>query len=180
MIRPGGSSAQAIIRARIQFKIDEGCTAAGWPPPWTTRSGRKSAPSGGTPRGTGCDAADSVLHRRNHVNRYRKLDDRAEAYRVALDCTPPGNWSFTTPPSTGVCSIPSRACRRDVGDRVQGAGPGLPQGRKPSREGAAEVYQRLRRGANAAAAAISWRFTAKEAKARLRRLYSDTSDLTRP
>ena len=51
MIRAGRSSAQAITRARILIKIDEGWTAPPrWPPHWTCRSGPCSAPSGGMPR----------------------------------------------------------------------------------------------------------------------------------
>ena len=50
MIRAGRSSAQAITRARILIKIDEGWTAPRWAPHWTCRSGPCSAPSGGMPR----------------------------------------------------------------------------------------------------------------------------------
>ena len=34
------------------------------------------------------EGLDEVLRRRNQVNRYRKLDDRAEAHLIALACTP--------------------------------------------------------------------------------------------
>ncbi len=34
------------------------------------------------------DGLDEVLHRRNQVNRYRKLDDRVEAHLIALACSP--------------------------------------------------------------------------------------------
>ena len=89
MVRPGRSSAQAITRARILLKID-----AGWP------FGKLRIHPGG--RGSGHPGAhgvpgqaaicreglDEVLHRRNQVNRYRKLDGRAEAHLIALACSP--------------------------------------------------------------------------------------------
>ena len=51
MIRAGKNSAQAITRARILPKIDEGCTARPrLPQSWRCRSGRCSVPSGGMPR----------------------------------------------------------------------------------------------------------------------------------
>ena len=31
---------------------------------------------------------DEVLRHRNHINRYRKLDDLAEAHLIALACCP--------------------------------------------------------------------------------------------
>ena len=34
------------------------------------------------------EGLDEVLQRRNHVNRYRKLDDRSEAHLIALACSP--------------------------------------------------------------------------------------------
>ena len=34
------------------------------------------------------EGLDEVLHRRNQVNRYRKLDERAEARLIALACSP--------------------------------------------------------------------------------------------
>ena len=34
------------------------------------------------------EGLDEVLRRRYQVNRYRKLDDRAEAHLIALTCTP--------------------------------------------------------------------------------------------
>ncbi len=34
------------------------------------------------------EGLDEALRRRNQVNRYRKLDDRAEARLIALACTP--------------------------------------------------------------------------------------------
>ena len=34
------------------------------------------------------EGLDEVLQRRNQVNRYRKLDDRGEAHKIALACSP--------------------------------------------------------------------------------------------
>ena len=84
MIRSGRSSAQAITRARILLKVDEGWTAAQVASALDVsertvfRVKRRYAEEG----------LDEVLQRRNQVNRYRKLDDRAEAHLMALACTP--------------------------------------------------------------------------------------------
>ena len=83
MIRSGRSSAQAITRARILLKVDEGWTAAQAAAALDVsertvfRIRRRYADEG----------LDAVLHRRNQVNRYRKLDDRAEAHLIALACS---------------------------------------------------------------------------------------------
>ena len=79
MIRSGRSSAQAITRARILLKTDEGWTAAQAAAALDVsertvfRAKRRYAEEG----------LDEVLWRRNQVNRYRKLDDRAEAHLIA-------------------------------------------------------------------------------------------------
>ncbi len=84
MIRSGRSSAQAITRARILLKIDEGWTATQVAAALDIsertvfRAKRRYAEEG----------LDEVLHRRNQVNRYRKLDDRPEAHLIALACSP--------------------------------------------------------------------------------------------
>ena len=84
MIRSGRSSAQAITRARILLKVAEGWTAAQVAAALDVsertvfRIRRRYAE----------DGLDAVLHRRNQVNRYRKLDDRAEAHLIALACGP--------------------------------------------------------------------------------------------
>ena len=84
MIRSGRSSAQAITRARILLKVAEGWTAAQVAVALEVsertvfRIRRRFAEEG----------LEAVLHRRNQVNRYRKLDDRAEAHLIALACSP--------------------------------------------------------------------------------------------
>ena len=72
MIRAGRSSAQAITRARILHKTDEGWTASQVAAALDIsertvfRAKRRYAEEG----------LDEVLRHRNQVNRYRKLDDR--------------------------------------------------------------------------------------------------------
>ena len=84
MIRSGRSSAQAITRTRILLKIDEGRTAAQVAAALDVsertvfRAKRRYFEEG----------LDEVLRCRNQVNRYRKLDDRAEAHLIALACSP--------------------------------------------------------------------------------------------
>ena len=84
MIRSGRSSAQAITRTLILLKTDEGWTAAQVAAALDVsertvfRAKRRYAEEG----------LEEVLRRRNQVNRYRKLDDRAEAHLIALACTP--------------------------------------------------------------------------------------------
>ena len=75
MIRAGRSSARAITRARILLKTDQGWTASQVAAALDSsertvfRAKRRYAEEG----------LDEVLRRRNQGNRYRKLDDRAEA-----------------------------------------------------------------------------------------------------
>ena len=86
MIRAGRSSAQAITRARILLKTDEGWSASQVAAALDIsertvfRAKRRYAEEG----------LDEVLQRRNQVNRYRKLDDRGEAHLIALveSCSP--------------------------------------------------------------------------------------------
>ena len=84
MIRAGRSSAQAITRARILLKTDEGWTASQVAAALDIsertvfRAKRRYAEEG----------LDEVLRHRNQVNRYRKLDDRTEAHLIALACSP--------------------------------------------------------------------------------------------
>ncbi len=84
MIRAGRSSAQAITRARILLKTDEGWTAAQVAAALDVsertvfRAKRRYAEEG----------LDEVLRHHNQVNRHRKLDDRGEAHLIALACSP--------------------------------------------------------------------------------------------
>ena len=84
MIRAGRNSAQAITRARILLKIDEGWTASQVAAALDVsertvfRAKRRYAEEG----------LDEVLRHRNQVNRRRKVDDRVEAHLMALACSP--------------------------------------------------------------------------------------------
>ena len=84
MMRAGRSSAQAITRARILLKTDEGWTASQVAAALDIsertvfRAKRRYAEEG----------LDEVLRHRNQVNRSRKLDDRGEAHLIALACSP--------------------------------------------------------------------------------------------
>ena len=83
MIRAGRNPTQAITRARILLKTDEGWTAARVAAAMDVsertvfRAKRRYAEEG----------LDEVLRHRNQVNRYRKLDDRGEAHLIALACS---------------------------------------------------------------------------------------------
>ena len=93
MIRVGRSSAQAITRARILLKTDEGWTASQVAAALDIsertvfRAKRRYAEEG----------LDEALRHRNQVNRYRKLDDRGEAHLIALACSlaPDGHGHWT-------------------------------------------------------------------------------------
>ena len=85
MIRAGRGSAQAIARARILLKTDEGWTASQVAAALDIsertvfRAKRRYAEEG----------LDEALRHRNQVNRCRKLDDRGEAHLIALACMAP-------------------------------------------------------------------------------------------
>ena len=85
VIRSGRSSAQAITRARILLKIDEG-----WSGPQVAvaldvsertvfRAKRRYAE----------DGLEEALRHHNQAHRHRKLDDGVEAHLIALACSPP-------------------------------------------------------------------------------------------
>ena len=84
MIRGGRSSAQAITRARVLLKTDEGWSAAQVAAALDIsertvfRAKRRYAEEG----------LDEVLRHRNQVNRYQKVDDLVEAHLIALACSP--------------------------------------------------------------------------------------------
>ena len=84
VVRSGRSSAQTITRARILLKADEGWTAAQVAAALdisertVIRTRKRYAEEG----------LAETLHRRNQVNRHRKLDERGEAHLIALACSP--------------------------------------------------------------------------------------------
>ena len=92
MIRAGRSSAQAITRARILLKIDEGWTA----PQVAAALDVSDRTVFRTKRRYAEEGLDEVLRHHNQVNRPRKVDERVEAHPVsstgqaliALACSP--------------------------------------------------------------------------------------------
>ena len=79
MIRAGRSSAQAITRARILIKIDEGWTA----PQVATALDVSERTVFRTKRRYAEEGLDEVLRHHNQVNRPRKVDERVEAHLIA-------------------------------------------------------------------------------------------------
>ena len=79
MIRAGRSSAQAITRARILIKIDEGWTA----PQVATALDVSERTVFRTKRRYAEEGLDEVLRRHNQVNRPRKVDERVEAHPIS-------------------------------------------------------------------------------------------------
>ncbi len=83
LARGGKHAARIATRARILLKINEG-----WKAPQVA-----SAPD--VAEGTVCrvkrryadEGLDGVLHDRVQANRFRKLDDKAEAHLIGLECS---------------------------------------------------------------------------------------------
>ena len=84
MIRGGRSSAQAITRARILIKIDEGWTA----PHVATALDVSERTVFRTKRRYVEEGLEEVLRHHNQINRPRKVDERVEAHLIALACSP--------------------------------------------------------------------------------------------
>ena len=84
LVRGGKSSARIVARARILLKVDEG-----WNAPQVVAALDVSE---GTvyriKRRYAEEGLDGVLRDRVQANRFRKLDDKAEAHLVALACSP--------------------------------------------------------------------------------------------
>ena len=82
LIRSGQRSARVINRARILLKTDEGWSASqvtaalDTSPRTVFRTKRRYAEEG----------LDGVLHDHPQANRFRKVDDKAEAHLIALAC----------------------------------------------------------------------------------------------
>ena len=84
LIRSGQHSARVITRARILLRTNEGWSASqvvvaalGTSQRTVFRTKRRYAEEG----------LDGVLHDHPQANRYRKLDDKGEAYLIALACS---------------------------------------------------------------------------------------------
>ena len=84
MIRSGRSSAQAITRARILLKIDEGWSA----PQVALALDVSERTVFRTKRRYAEDGLEEALRHHNQAHRHRKLDDRVEAHLIALACSP--------------------------------------------------------------------------------------------
>ena len=84
MIRTGRSSAQAITRARILLKTDEGRSAS----QVAAALDISERTVFRTKRRYAEDGLDEVLRHRNQSTRPRRLNDRAEAHLIALACSP--------------------------------------------------------------------------------------------
>ena len=84
MIRVGRSFAQAVTRARILLKVDEGWTV----PQVAAALDVSERTVFRTKRRYAGEGLDEVLRHRNQVNRYQKVDDRVEAHLIALACSP--------------------------------------------------------------------------------------------
>ena len=83
VVRSGRSSAQAITRARILLKVDEGWTAT----QVATALDISERTVIRTRKRYAQEGLEEMLHR-PQVNRYRKLDERGEAHLIALACSP--------------------------------------------------------------------------------------------
>ena len=84
LVRAGRSSARVTARARILLKTGEG-----WSAPKVAHALDVAESSVfRIKRRFAEDGLDGVLKDRPQANRYRKLDDRAEAYLISLACTP--------------------------------------------------------------------------------------------
>ena len=83
MIRAGKSSAQAITRARILLKTDEGWTASRVAEALdvSERTVRRAK------RRYVEEGLEEVLRHHNSPNPYRKVDDKVEAHLIALACS---------------------------------------------------------------------------------------------
>ena len=84
VVRSGRSSAQAITRARILLKVDEGWTAA----QVATALDISERTAIRAMKRYAQEGLEETLHRSNQVNRYLKLDERGEAHLIALACSP--------------------------------------------------------------------------------------------
>ena len=84
LVRAGRSSARVTARARILLKTGEG-----WSAPKVAHALDVAESSVfRIKRRFAEDGLDGVLRDRPQANRYRKLDDRAEAHLFSLACTP--------------------------------------------------------------------------------------------
>ena len=93
LIRAGKHSVRIVTRARILLKVDEGWTAPQVAAALDVSEGTVYR----IKRRYAAEGLDGVLHDRVQANRYRKLDDKAEAHLIALACSdaPEGHQRWT-------------------------------------------------------------------------------------
>jgi len=93
LIRAGKHSARIATRARILLKIDDGWKAPAIASALDVAEGTVYR----VKRRYADEGLDGVLHDRVQANRFRKLDDKAEAHLVALACSdaPEGRQRWT-------------------------------------------------------------------------------------
>ncbi|MDE2780256.1 MAG: helix-turn-helix domain-containing protein [Chloroflexota bacterium] len=84
VVRSGRSSAQANTRARVLLKLDEGWTA----PQVASAMEVTERTVFRIKRRFAEEGLAETLHRRNQVNRYRKVDQRVKAHLIALAFSP--------------------------------------------------------------------------------------------
>ena len=83
LVRGGKHAARIVTRARILIKIDEGWTVPQIAAALDVSEGTVYA----VKRRYAAEGLDGVLHDRVQANRFRKLDDKAEAHLIALACS---------------------------------------------------------------------------------------------
>ena len=93
LVRGGKHSARIVTRARILIKIDEGWTV----PQIAAALDVSDGTVYGVKRRYADEGLDGVLHDRIQANRFRKLDNKAEAHLIALACSdaPQGRQRWT-------------------------------------------------------------------------------------
>ena len=84
LVRSGKSSARIVARARILLKVDEGWNAPQMAAALDVSEGKVYR----IKRRYAEEGLDGVLRDRMQANRFRKLNDKAEAHLVALACSP--------------------------------------------------------------------------------------------
>ena len=84
LIRSGKSSARSFARARILLKADEGWSAPQMAAALDVSEGTVYR----IKRRYGEASLDGVLQDRVQANRFREVDDKAEAHLIALACSP--------------------------------------------------------------------------------------------
>ena len=83
LVRGGKHAARIATRARILLKIDEGWKAPALAAALDVAEGTVYR----VKRRYADEGLDGVLHDRVQANRFRKLDDKAEAHLIALACS---------------------------------------------------------------------------------------------